>query len=100
MPDQRPTTTMNVLGDYVMKYTAIKRSIVIDGRRTTTSLEREYWSALRQVAAEKAIPLSALIKEVARKRKKDRVDLPLASSIRVFLLKHFRRKATRYGLSG
>ena len=59
-----------------------KRSVVIAGHRTSVSLEAEFWVALRDIAAQRALPLSALIREIDS----DRAGRNLSSAIRVFVL--------------
>jgi predicted DNA-binding ribbon-helix-helix protein len=64
----------------------IKRSVIIDGRKTSISLENEFWDALRDVADRANIPLLKLVEEI----QKDRTTCHLSSAIRIFLLNHFR----------
>ena len=70
----------------------VKRSITIAGHATSISLEPAFWSALEDVAAERALPLSALVARIDA----DRIAAPeppnLASAIRVWVLKQFRDK--------
>ena len=60
----------------------IKRSITIKKHRTSISLEKEFWDALKIVAKEQNCSIQNLITQIDSKRKTS-----LASSIRVFLLK-------------
>ena len=59
-----------------------KRSVTIAGHRTSVSLEAPFWSALKEMAAERGISLNALIEEIDRGRAGN-----LSSAIRVFVLK-------------
>ena len=34
----------------------LKRSIVLDGRKTSVSLENEFWTGLHEIAASQKIP--------------------------------------------
>ena len=62
-----------------------KYSIVIDGHRTSVSLEPEFWSALKMVATKRGLTLSALVTEVDRTRLGN-----LSSALRVFVLNELR----------
>jgi predicted DNA-binding ribbon-helix-helix protein len=46
------------------KSSVAKRSIVINGHKTSVSLEDEFWNALKEIAGKRAIPLSDLVAEV------------------------------------
>ena len=63
-----------------------KRSVTIAGHRTSVSLEAPFWSALKEMAAERGISLNALIEEIDRGRAGN-----LSSAIRVFVLRARRR---------
>ena len=67
----------------------LKRSIVIAGHKTSVSLEDAFWSALREIAATRKIPLSDLVSTIANERGLHN----LSSAIRLFVLDHFRNKA-------
>ena len=43
-----------------MQTAVIKRSIVLDGHKTSVSLENEFWYALREIAARENTALSAI----------------------------------------
>lgn len=58
-----------------------KRSVTIAGHRTSVSLERPFWDALRDIAAERGVSLNALVEEVDRGRKGN-----LSSALRVLVL--------------
>jgi predicted DNA-binding ribbon-helix-helix protein len=68
----------------------IKRSIVIDGHKTSVSLEDEFWDGLREVADRESTTLSTLVGHIDR----DRTSCNLSSAIRVFV---FNRLRTRQG---
>jgi len=63
----------------------IKRSIIIDGQKTSVSLENEFWDGLREIASCKNVPLSTLVKQIDVGRTTNN----LSSAIRVFVFKHF-----------
>ena len=65
-----------------MAATAIaKRSLVIDGHRTSVSLEDAFWRRLRAIAKERGVSLNRLVAEIDRDR-----DGNLSSAIRLFVL--------------
>ena len=64
----------------------VKRSVTIAGHPTSISLEPIFWEALEAAAAERALPLNALIAAIDHARIQA-VDPPnLASAIRTWLL--------------
>lgn len=69
-----------------MKTVVIKRSILIHGRKTSVSLENEFWDALHEIADRRNLALSAVVEQIDR----DRDNINLSSAIRVFVLNQFR----------
>ncbi|HKM62898.1 MAG TPA: ribbon-helix-helix domain-containing protein [Acidisphaera sp.] len=65
----------------------VKRSFSLNGHRTSVALEAEFWAALGTIAAARGRTLSALVAEADAART---ADMPLASSLRVLALNHFR----------
>jgi len=65
-----------------------RRSVVIDGHRTSVSIEPEFWDALGVIARARGQAVNALIAEIDRAR-----DGNLSSAIRVFVLKEWRVRA-------
>ena len=63
----------------------IKRSITINKHRTSLSLEREFWEAIKIVSKIKNCSIESLITLIDLNRKTS-----LASSTRVFLLQFFK----------
>jgi predicted DNA-binding ribbon-helix-helix protein len=63
-----------------------KRSLVIAGHRTSVSLEIEFWSALKEIAAAKRQSVAALIAAIDAGRRGEN----LSSAIRLFVLRHHR----------
>ena len=59
-----------------------KRSFSIQGHRTSISLEREFWLALKQAAAEEKMTLAGLINRIDM----ERGQAGLSSAVRVWLL--------------
>ncbi len=69
-----------------MKSTVIKRSVVVDGHKTSISLEDAFWNGLKEIANERDMTLSQLIKAIDG----DRHEGNLSSTIRLFVLGYYR----------
>jgi len=72
-----------------MKSDIVRRSIVIQGRRTTIGIEEAFWSALKEIAQERGVTLTALVSTLDAERDSSN----LASTLRVFVLDHYRKLA-------
>ena len=70
-----------------MKSSVVKRSIVIDGRKTSVSLEDAFWSDLRGIASSQSVTLSELVGAIDATRQRGN----LSSAIRLFVLEHFQK---------
>ena len=66
-----------------------KRSLSIAGHRTSIALEPEFWVGLETMAADKGLPLAALIREIDE----GRVSPNLSSAVRVAVLAWYRDRA-------
>jgi predicted DNA-binding ribbon-helix-helix protein len=69
-----------------MKSTIVKRSIVIDGHKTSVSLEDAFWSDLKEIAHTQQATLSALVAKIDETR----IHGNLSSALRLFVLEYFR----------
>lgn len=67
----------------------IKRSLTLRGHRTSVSLEDEFWTAFRQIAAEHKRAINDLAADIDAERG---VDCGLASAIRLYVLRHLQSK--------
>jgi predicted DNA-binding ribbon-helix-helix protein len=63
-----------------------RRSVVVGGRKTSTSLENEFWEALRDIAQSRQMPLSSLLAAIKAEYRQN----SLSSAIRIFVLNHYR----------
>ena len=61
----------------------VKHSVTLHGHRTSISLETPFWTELRSIAAQKQMPINALVSEIDEGRG---MDSGLASAIRVYVL--------------
>ena len=64
-----------------------KRSITIDGHRTSISLEDEFWKSLKLIAKERNMAINALIAEIDSQRATN-----LSSALRVHILNYWKDK--------
>jgi len=68
----------------VMKSLIAKRSVIIDGQKTSVSLEDPFWTDLKKIAHAQQMTLSALVAEIDGTREHGN----LSSAIRLFVLRH------------
>ncbi len=71
------------------KSTVLKRSVVIDGHKTSVSLEAPFWEVLREIAYTRRTTLSALVTNINAQRDHDN----LSSALRLFVLGECRQRA-------
>jgi predicted DNA-binding ribbon-helix-helix protein len=76
----------NGAGKHAMKSAVIKRSIVVAGRKTSVSLEDEFWNALKEIAGARDATLSDLVALIDAERQ----HANLSSAIRLFVLGVYR----------
>lgn len=62
----------------------LKRSLTLQGHRTSVSLEAAFWTAFRAIATERGRSVNGLAAELDARR---RPPASLASAIRVFVLR-------------
>ena len=77
-----------------MKSLIIKRSIVIDGHKTSVSLEEPFWVGLKEIAQGQHMTLSNMVGDIDTQRRQGN----LSSAIRLFVLDRIQTKAP--GFSG
>jgi predicted DNA-binding ribbon-helix-helix protein len=64
-----------------------KRSVVIGGRKTSVSLEDQFWDALWEIAGNENEAISSVIGRIANR---ERQDTNLSSAIRLYVLDYYR----------
>ena len=74
-----------------MKSLVVKRSIFLAGRKTSVSLEDEFWTALREIAGDRHVTLSELFSGIDKQRQHSN----LSSTLRLFVLEYYRGKAAK-----
>jgi predicted DNA-binding ribbon-helix-helix protein len=63
--------------------TIVKHSLAIAGHRTSVSLEEAFWEALKRIAAQRGLSISALVAEIDS----ERGEANLSSALRVYVLR-------------
>jgi len=67
-----------------------KRSIIVNGHKTSVSLEDEFWNELRDLAAERRVPVTALVNEIDQVPGRN-----LSSAIRVHLFMQAQQRRSK-----
>ena len=73
----------------IMKSLVVKRSVRLRGRKTSVSLEDEFWNALKKIASDRHATLSELVGDLDAQRQRGN----LSSALRLFVLEYYRGKA-------
>jgi predicted DNA-binding ribbon-helix-helix protein len=68
------------------KSPVVKRSIVLDGHKTSVSLEDAFWTGLKEIAHTRLVTLSDLIGTIDSQRQQGN----LSSALRLFVLEFYR----------
>ena len=76
-----------------MKSLIVKRSVIVKQRKTSISLEGEFWASLKSIASEQGETLSNLIININANRE----CANLSSAIRLFILRYYRDEVERQG---
>ncbi len=74
-----------------MKSSIVKHSVVIDGHKTSVSLEDPFWNELKGIAHAQGVKLSELVASIDRTRTQGN----LSSAIRQFVLEHLQNEEKR-----
>ena len=67
-----------------------KRSMIVNGRDSSVSIEGAFWNALKEIAVAQNISANALISKIDSER--DATNL--SSAIRVYVVEHYRLTAS------
>jgi predicted DNA-binding ribbon-helix-helix protein len=67
----------------------LKHSIAINGHKTSVSLENDFWDALRRIAENERISMSALVARIDTNRR----QANLSSALRLYILSEAKRSA-------
>ena len=71
-----------------MKSRVMKRSTLVDGRKTSVTLEDEFWTALKEIATTQNVRTPKLISMIDSQRQNNN----LSSAIRVYVLGYYRER--------
>ena len=71
----------------------LKRSVTLNGHRTSVSLEPEFWDEVKRLADLRALSVNALISEIDHARTAASASEPrnLSSAVRVYVLRNLRK---------
>jgi predicted DNA-binding ribbon-helix-helix protein len=73
-------------GMTAMKSLIVKHSVIIRGHKTSVSLEKAFWNALKEIADLRGVAMTHLVTSIDAERK----HANLSSAIRLFVLDHYR----------
>lgn len=76
-----------------MKSTVLKRSIYINGKKTSVSLEDEFWDGLRDIANCNNTTTTSVVEQINRQRR----TINLSSAIRTYVFSYFRKQIEALG---
>ena len=77
-----------------MRTAPAKRTIILDGRKTSVTIEDAFWTGLKEIAHFQRVSVSKLIAAIDATRKQSN----LSSEIRIFVLEHFQNKSKQADL--
>ena len=89
LPENCVTIVSNKMPNQIDPSEIRKRSVILDGHRTSVSLENAFWPDLKGFAANRRITVNQLITEIDRERTGN-----LSSAIRIYVLKQYHKPAT------
>ena len=69
-----------------MKSPVVKRSVVLDGHKSSVSLEDAFWMGLKEIACTRVVTLSGLVTSIDAQRQQGN----LSSALRLFVLDFYR----------
>jgi predicted DNA-binding ribbon-helix-helix protein len=75
-----------------MKSSVIKRSVVVEGRKTSVSLEDAFWNSFVEIAKARGMTVSNLVETINA----DRRHSNLSSAIRLFVLGNYRDQISHH----
>jgi predicted DNA-binding ribbon-helix-helix protein len=69
-----------------------RHSVVVGGRKTSISLESEFWQALNDIAKMRKMTMSKLLGSIASQQNEKHLRSNLSSAVRIFVLGHYQGK--------
>ena len=79
-----------------VKSLVAKRTVIVGTHKTSVSMKSEFWNALKEIATQEGVSLAALVTRIDT----DRHHANLSSTIRLYVLDHYRRLADETAPSG
>jgi predicted DNA-binding ribbon-helix-helix protein len=79
-----------------MKSPVIKRSVIINGHKTSVSLEQPFWNIVRDIAHDERTTVSAVLRRIDEARQ----HANLSSAVRVYVLEHTRARVQPHAVPG
>jgi predicted DNA-binding ribbon-helix-helix protein len=76
-----------------MKSLIVKRSVIVKQRKTSISLEGEFWASLKSIASEQGETLCNLVFKINANRE----SANLSTAIRLFILRYYRDQLEQQG---
>jgi predicted DNA-binding ribbon-helix-helix protein len=76
------------------KSQVFKRSIRLDGHKTSVSLETAFWDEIKGIADAQSVQVGQLIAAIDKERR-ERQYPNLSSAIRLFVLEYYRQQDAR-----
>ena len=69
-----------------VKSPVVKRSVVLDGHKSSVSLEDAFWMGLKEIACTRLVTLSSLVTSIDAQRQQGN----LSSALRLYVLEFYR----------
>jgi len=80
-------------GSCHMRSSVEKRSVIVGKHKTSISLEDEFWTAVKEIAASRQTTCSGLLREINESRQAPN----LSSAVRLFVLQVYQERARHSG---
>jgi len=74
-----------------MRSSVEKRSVIVGKHKTSVSLEDEFWTGLKEIAASRQTTCSGLLSDINEHRQLGN----LSSAVRLFVLEFYQERASR-----
>ena len=72
-----------------LKSPVVKRSVVVNGHKTSVSLEEEFWTGMKEIATGRSMTLSELVAEIDKNRQQGN----LSSALRLYVLEFYQKRS-------
>jgi len=69
----------------------LKKTVYVDGDKTTISVDEPFWTALQEIAANQSVRVSKLVTTIDRNRE----HANLSSAIRLYVLDYYQRSSRK-----